>query len=289
MMNDLNHRAMLASLTRRIWQAATVDRDIAEQAENETGAVHGSLKVIKELVPSTSLKKIKRVADIGYIEHCNMTVPGFIRGQNLLCTAAHERYTKVQAQVRDAFDEAVLEFTKEYPKIVAGAPKRLKRAFKESDFPSPAAIPSYFEYKIQFFPVPTVDDWRVEGLADGDMEQLRIDAEASIKSMYNDATRQVFYRARVVLEKIANQAKDYVGGPGASLLRDATIENLKEVSELVSMMNISEDPLLYQIGKEMTDHFANIEGPELRKSAQMRKDVASAAASIMKRIAVLKQ
>jgi hypothetical protein len=289
MNRNLNHRAMLAVLNRRVWQAATIDHEIAEQAERDTGAEHGSMKVIKALVPPETISGIRRIAQIGYDEHIRMTVPSFIRGQSLLCTAAHERYLSIQSEVRDSFDDAVRKFTKEYPSIIAAAPKRLKGAFKEGDFPTVSAIPTYFEYKVQFFPVPTVEDWRIEGLADEDMEQHRIEAEAAIKAMYDNATRQVFERAKTVLENIARQAKDYTGGPGASLLRNATIDNLKEVAELVSMMNVSQDPLLYQIGKEMVEHFSTLEGEELRKSAQMRKDVASAAASIMKRFATIKQ
>lgn len=288
-MADLSHRAMLASLTRRIWQAATVDRDIAEQAEQRTGAEQGTLKVIKELAPKEYISPIRRVADIGYAEHIRMTVPGFARGQNLLCTATHERYCRVHVEIRDAFDDHVKSFEGIYPEIIDSAPKRLKKAYKRGDFPTPSEISSYFEYKVQFFPVPSVEDWRVEGLSDGDMAQHRKDAEEAIQGMYNNATRQVFERARVVLEKIAQQAKDYTGGPGASLLRDATVENLKEVSELVSMMNISQDQSLYKIGKEMVEHFSNIDGPELRKSAKMREDVVTAATKIMKRIPNIKQ
>lgn len=285
---NLNHRAMLAILNRRIWQAATVDRDIAEQAEADTGAERGTLKVIKELVPKHYLSTIKHIADLGYTEHLRMTVPGFVRGQSLLCTATHQRYSEIQSAVKHDFDEAVRQFSAIYPNIVKNSPKRLRGAFKESDFPTPSAIPGYFEYRVQFFPVPTVEDWRVEGLSDEDMEKHKADAEATLKAMYDNATRQVFERAKTVLEKIADQAKNYVGGPGAALLRDATIENLQEVAQLVEMMNISEDPALYQIGKEMREHFDHLTGAELRKSAQMRQDVVSAAASIMKRFAVVK-
>lgn len=285
MQNDLNHRAMLAVLNRRIWQAAATDRNIAEKAEKEAGAERGTLKVIKELVPKDYLSSIRRIADIGYDEHVKMTVPGFMRGQNLLCTGALERYSSIQKEIIYNFQKEVESFIDIYPGLYSKAQKRLGRSFRPNDFPSHNELPGYFEYSIKFFPVPRVMDWRIEGLADGDVEKYRDEAYQSIKAMYDAATLEVFRRAKLTLTSLADQATKYEPKfGGASLLREATIEAIKEMANLVSEMNIAHDPELYKIGKEMRDNFAKLDAKALRHSEEERKTVAVTAMDILKRI-----
>ncbi len=283
-MADISHRCMLVSLSRRVWQAATTDRDLAEQAESDAGAEHGTLKVVKALAPKEYLEPIRRISDYGYVEHRRMTVPGFLRGQDLLATKTFDQYVEVQGLIRNKFHETVNDFKSVYPALLKSAPARLKGAYKKADFPTVDEIDHYFDYTVNFFPVPSIDDWRIDGLQDDQREKLRIEADQKVAEMYNAATRTVFERARKTLENIKNQAENYVGGPGASLLRDATIENLKEISELVQMMNITNDPELNQVGKDMVAEFGNLEGHELRRNERMRTDVATAASRILDRI-----
>jgi hypothetical protein len=128
------------------------------------------------------------------------------------------------------------------------------------------------------------DDWRIDGLADDDREKLRLEADERISAVYNNATKTIFERAKNMLENIARQAADYEGGPGASLLRNVTIDNLREFAETITYMNVTNDPVLHKIGKEMISNFDNITGPEIRANEKMRKDVKNAAQRILKKI-----
>lgn len=281
-MTDVTHRAMLASLTQRAWKATATDREVAMQAEQNADAETGTMRVIKELTPKQYIKPIHTIMTIGYTEHRSMTVPGFIRGQYLLATAVFDRYCQVHALVRDQFNEAVENFCNFYPNILDAAPKRLGKAFRENDFPTKHQIKGFFEYSIQFAPIPQISDWRLEGLSDQDTEKLRQEVEQNVKAMYATATQEVFDRARVILEKIVSQSQAYTGKFGGSaVLRDATIENLKEISELVCSMNISDDPLLAKIGQDMVNEFSNVKGAEIRKNAKVREDVMAAAQRIL--------
>jgi hypothetical protein len=284
MANNLNHRSMLVTFTRRVWQAATTDSDLAHEIERTTGSANGSMKVVKKLVPEEFLKPIQRVAEIAYQEHQRMTVPGFVRGQNLLATAMMERYSAVHFELKNRFDRYVEEFVGLYPKLVETAPQRFKgMAYDASDFPHPSSIPGYFEYKIFFSPVPEVEDWRIEGLQDDDMERLRKEADDRIVMMYDKATEEVFERAKKTLTNVADQAERYEGGPGANLLRDATVEALKEMAELVCLMNVTGNQTLKKVGEEMVANFSTLSGPELRAKdgGKMRQDLATTAKAIL--------
>lgn len=282
--NTLQDRAVLVSLTRRLWTAHAIDREISQKAEAQADAETGTMRVIKELAPKEYIARVRRIADFGYTEHTRMSVPGFVRGQNILSSQLFDRYAEIQGSIREAFEQEVRKFIDIYPDIIKKAPDRLGSAYKEADFPTQAQMASYFEYRVRFFPVPAIGDWRLDGLTEEANEKIRDELRDEVREKFTMATMEVYDRARGVLEKILEQAKNYQGGPGASLLRDAMIENLKEVSSLIPAMNIIGDPKLDAIGREMIDHFCNIEASELRKNEQMRKDIAKIAENILKKI-----
>lgn len=287
-MTDLSHRAMLAILHQRAWKATATDREVASHAEAAYEAESGTMRVIKELTPKSYIQPIQQIMGLGRHEHYRMTVPGFSRGQHLLATAMFDRYAMIQSEIKEQFYRAVDNFLTIYPEILEEAPVRLANAFREEDFPTEAQIKSYFEYRVRFAPIPSTNDWRLEGVTDRDTAKLRGEIEDEVRAMFNAATKEVYERAHGVLVSIANQAKTYVPGPGAAQLRDATIANLKEVSELVVKMNITKDPLLDQIGNEMLTEFAHLQGAELRKSAELRDSVASAATRMLAKMAAVK-
>lgn len=278
-----SNNAVLVSLNQRAWKATATDRDIASQAEEANEAETGVISVIKKLTPNHYISPIKSIMAIGRTEHYRMTSPGLTRGLHLLAAPMMQRYTMIQSEVQDQFVLAVNRFVSIYPSILEMAPDRLGKAFKEEDFPTAAQIKTFFEYKIKLVPVPDLNDWRLDGLTNEDTDQIRSDIENDVRSMFNTATRELYDKARSVLEKVANQAKEYKGGPGSSTLRDATIDSLKEMAELIPLMNVTNDPVLFDIGKEMTDNFTNIVGSDLRKNEEMRHDLGATIGRILDR------
>jgi hypothetical protein len=284
-MNNLGDRAVLVSLSTRAWRATAADREIAKQTENEYQAAQGTMKVVKDLVPRSVTAPIFRIIDYGRSEHYRLTCLGFTKGQQLLSTALFDRYCITQNEIREGFNFAVQRLCEMYPEVLEEAPKRLGNAFKISDFPTVEQLPGYFYYKSTFAPIPSTEDWRLEGLAEGDMTEVRRDVEESIHSMYQEATKEIYERAREVLKNIASQARSYESTfGGSSLLRNATIENLKDVSGLICQMNITNDPVLTEIGEDMVKEFSQLEGEELRKDAKQRESIATIAERLMKKM-----
>ena len=271
MRNPIAHRAVLVSLTQRMWKGTATDREVAAQAELSAGAEQGTMTVIKELTPKYLMLQIKGVARLGRTEHYRMTVPGLITGQHLLPTAMFETYMLAQGAIKDQFFEAVEDFIKLYPDIRHKAASRFGTAYRDKDFPSVHGIRSYFDYSYHPSPVPDVSDWRLDGVDSKHVDELRKEVEDSVANMYREATKTVFERAREMLESLISQAKNYsLDAPGA-MLRDATIEHVRELSSLVCSMNVTGDPVLEDVGQRMLKEFADLSGKELRSSADSRK------------------
>jgi hypothetical protein len=217
-------------------------------------------------------------------------MPGLFKHQYLLATRMFETYMLTQDEIKHQFQRVVDDYCdKAYPDIRDKARIKLGTSFKESDFPSTSSIKGYFDYRINVAPVPEVNDWRLEGVPQKNVDELRNEIEDSVRGMYNDATRTMFERARSMLEKFYSQAKSYnTNAPGATL-RDPTIEQMKELAYIVCDMNITNDPLLDKVGKEMLRDFVDLKGSELRRSAELRDDIADKAKKILAKMSPVKR
>lgn len=283
-MSKISHRAMLMTLSIRLWKATATDRSVAIQAELSNSAESGTMTVIKKLAPKHVIHPIGTIARIGREEHYKLTLPGLVKGQCLLPTAVFERYMMTQREIKESFFAAVENFIRIYPEIIAKAPKRLGGANRASDFPSVTVIRSYFDYSYHPSPVPEVSDWRLDDqISSVDQEQMRSEITASVEGMYAKATAEVFAQCQEWLENLKKQAENYnVRAPGA-MLRDATIENMQEFVDIVQSMNITGDPKLAAVIADMRK-FSKMAGEELRKSEDKRTEVADLAGSILAKI-----
>ncbi len=281
---NINARAMLCSLSLRAWRGTMMDDALSKVTEKAVKAESGTMKVIKSLMPQHMLDPITHIMNVARQEHYRFTVPGLFRGQHLLCTKAFDDYIYIQRGLKEHYWEAVNNVISIYPDVVEAAPKRLHDAYRESDFPSVEKLKTFFAYDLQFCPIPDLKDWRMEGMVDADTELLKNEIEDDIRLMYRRATRDVFERAKEILTGIATQAKEYEQKFGESRLRDATIQNLKDMSALVVKMNVTGDKELEKLGYEMLEAFADVDGPLLRSNQSARDKIAAAAERLLKGI-----
>lgn len=280
---SLSSRSMNVSLTQRIWQARSTDRALAQGVEAQTDAQNRTMKVMKQLAPSDYLLPIRRIAQLGRDQHERLTLPGVFKGQQLLATKLFDEYVNIQGQVKDQFDIEVRRFADElYPEIMNMAPKLLGRAYRPTDYPAPAQIKSYFEYSIRMAPVPDSGNWLLDDVDQEDMNKLRNELDNTQNEMFREATKELFTRTQEILTKLADQAKNFTDGPGSGpLLREVTINAVKDMAVLVSSMNMAADPTLDAVGKEMVKQFGDLDAGELRKSQEMRNSVAALANELL--------
>jgi hypothetical protein len=288
-MANLSHRAVMVVLNQRAWKGKAVDREVAAQAEINANAEQGTMTVIKQLTPKYLIQPITNIMQEGRAAHYKKTLPGLFRGQAILPTKMFEDYMVEQQEYGDQFFSAVDKFIGIYPDIREAAKGKLGTSYKESDFPTADAIRSYFDYKVTPGPIPEATDFRLEGVSAENTAVFSSEVQDSVKQLYADATKTMFDRARAYLENFYRQAKNYnVKAPGA-MLRDATIDQMNAFAEMVCDMNITGDPLLEQVGKELLKDFVDLSGKELRKSAEMRTEIADKAKRILDKMTPVKR
>lgn len=281
----LSSRSMFVSLNLRMWTANAADRSIAMRVEKDTEAQNNTMRVVKQLVPSEYTLPIKRLAIYGREQHERLTLPGLVKGQQLLATKLFDEYAYAQQEIKEAFETEVKRFVEEYPTIMMGAPIRLGKAFREHDFPTQQEISSYFSYNIRFTPVPDAGNWLLDDVDHEDLDKLRNQVENEKNNMFRDAMKDLMERSRSVLQNLKMQADTYTDGQAnGGILREPTIDAVKDMARLISSMNITGDPMLDAIGREMQTEFATMEAKELRHNATTRNRIAEVAARILKKM-----
>lgn len=282
---SLANKSMFVSLHQRVWTAAKRDQSLAGMVEEETKAQQNTFRVMKQLVPSHFLAPINRIALLGRAQHERLTLPGLVKGQQLLATKAFEEYAIIQGDLKEEFWKEVDRFAEIYPKIIEMAPSRLGSAFKASDYPDPKNIRAHFDYKLRFSPVPQGDNWFMDGIEGAVLDDLRNEVENEKNEMFRAATHELMVRTKEILEKLAKQAAEYQKTNG-NLLSDATINAVKDMAYLVNTMNITEDPKLTVIGKEMIQEFSDLDAKELRGNEEARTKIADITKRILGRMEV---
>jgi len=284
-MSSLSDKAMFASLSIRTWQASATDRAVAVKAEVDHNAQHRTMRVFKNLVPSEYLIPIKRLATLGRMRHEHLTLPFNQKGVQLLSTRLYDEYAFEQSSIRDSFLEEVKTFKRLYPDIVRTAPRRLGMAFRAEDFPNPKDIGDYFDYTVTFTPVPDAGNWLLEHVNSHDMEELRNKLVNENNTMFREATSKLYERAEQVLSNLAYQVITYKEGQSnGALLREPTLDAVREMAVLLEDMNITADPILEATAKIMQEKLSNIDGKELRENQEKRNQIASITNGILERI-----
>jgi len=278
------NRAMLVDLDQRVWQAVSADRGIAARVEQDHEAQFKTLRVVKQLVPREKLLPINRLAQMGREHHEKLTLPGLMKGQQLLATRLFNEYASAQSEIKDAFYSEVNRFAEIYPEIVESAPKRLGKTFRATDFPRVDGIVSFFSYSHRFSPVPDGQNWFLDDVSTGAMDALRNEVENEKNDLFRDAAKNLMERTKAVLENFSSQIETFDADAPSGKLRDVTINAVKEMAELASRMNIVGDPMIDAISKEMMEHFSALEGRELRQHDEVRSKVGEIAKRLLKRM-----
>lgn len=262
---NTDYNAFQVELRISMWGGEAIDRPLARQAEDAAMAERGTMKVVKELIPVEFIQPIKRAAGRARTIHYEMTLPGMTKGTGLLATKLYSKYFDRLSAIKDEFDEAVREFVGNYPDILANAEARFGSAYGVGDYPTQADMEKRFDFNVRAFPIPSGKDWRLEGVIDAHLESMKEQVDEDVRAMYVDATQELYERLHGVVARCVNQLKN-----SEAIVRKQSLENLREMAELVPAMNIAHDKRLHDMAKEIQSMLTGVDAVSVNNSANLR-------------------
>jgi len=278
MSKSLAEKAMIADLTIGCWTGRKMDRDKSWQFAEESHAQGDAGTWWTQLVPKRDLKEITSTLNMGRSKHKQFTLPWNDSGERILPAQAFMTYTDEMRTLRAQFEEEVSDFLQIYPMIIDKAEERLGDLFRHDAYPSVEQMQRKFHWTVDFYPLPSANDFRVN-LQNDEVNQIKAQIEERVEQRIENAMRDLWERLHHVISKAADTLKD----PDKKF-RNSLIENIVDLCDILPKLNIMEDDNLERIRQMAANEVADATPEILRVDERLRRTTANSARKIVNEI-----
>jgi len=276
---SLSEKAMLVKLSCSMWAARKYDRNISEKvaADYHTGKDAGRYN--KVLIAQDAIKAIQKAVGDARQFHYDNTLPWTNEGERILPASNFMGYSQEMRGYKQVFECEVNRFLASYDSYVNEARIRLNGMFRAADYPSRAELERKYAFDTSISPLPNSSDFRVS-LQDAEVEKIRESIEMRVEAAQETAMQDIWGRLYKVVDCMVERLskKDAV-------FRDTLIGNAQELVNLLPKLNLTDDPALEKIRKDVETKLCNYTPDDLRGSQITRKKAANDAEAILKSMA----
>ena len=276
---QLSDRALLVQLSISTWSANKLDKEISAETTANKGAISGSGRYHKSLLPMCDLlDNIKSKAGLIRTKFYDNTLPWGVKGIQILPSANYLAFMTDFRKERAEYEQLVNRFVPAYPQLVADAQNLLGASYKASDYPDVGDIADKFRMDMQVMPVPN-DDFRVN-IADEELARIQEEVQARVTQASQAAMKDVWQRLYDRVKHLADKLDD-----PKSRLHESTVQHIAEMCELLPRLNFADDPDLEAMRQEVEAKLVGHSKDALVTDPTLRRTKASEANDIAARMA----
>ena len=277
---DVLGRAMLANVTIGVWEARKHDKVVTDKVNDEYAASHEAGRYHKHLFggPVAELSALVTASHYLRWTHYAQTLPWSDAGWRLLPTANYMEYCKIMREKRADFDAAVEKFVAAYPRLVREAKAKLNGMYKESDYPSSAAVRRKYHASLDFEPIPSGSDFRVT-LPKEEMKRLAREVEERLSRQVTHAMQAAWGRLGTAVEELQERL-----GRDAKGLRAGVLSKLGELADVLGRLNLTQDAALEKARKQVLTQLATLDAKGLKKDEAARERAVASVEDILKQV-----
>lgn len=271
---SISNSAMLVELNISCWTGQKVDRAATTKVTDEARAASDAGQFKKNLTAGTTLRKaIADYAALCRTWHNGRTMPWSDRGPRLLPTSMFFDYKKEVNARRDYFMSKVDEFCEEYPRLLADAPQHLGDLFNPLDYPSVEEVRNKFGFQLVFSPVPESGDFRLQA-GEHELAELRQQYEDAYEVRVKDAMQSAWDKVHDMLTKMSEKLTEPEDDAAKTKLFHGTfLTNVDELCGLLTHFNVTKDPQLEQVRRDLERMVRGVDIEAIRKDAYTRMDL----------------
>ena len=259
--------ALLATFNTSAWPIARQDRKLtlAAIASLEAGSRKVGRFVKNRLDPSNPYwRSICRKRDVARQVHYAYTLP-WQDGVRLVNPLALEEYQEAMEKAETGYWAAVDAFIYNAPHLVKDAEQVLGEYFRDSDYAD--LCREAFDFSVSLQPMPHDDQFKEVSTIIGIEKAQELADELITKQseQWTAATRDVWNRVHGALKHASDKLHHGLR------LHDSVLDNLQELTDLLPLLNITNDPDLEQARRELSALFGRfssvtVKGEGNRKS-----------------------
>jgi len=271
---SISSSAVLVDLNISVWTGRKMDKKVSAEidADHSTQVRAGNYN--KALMAGAQeLEAVNKYAGATRSWHGQQTLPWSDAGTRLVPTMRLFDYKTELATREREFEHLVNEFLIAYDTLVQGAQFRLGSLFNADEYPPRDVVASKFGFRYVFSPLPTSGDFRVD-IGNEGLAELKQQFDTNQDRYIQQAMLDVWLRVKDVAERLSNQLRvDDSGGKGK--LYQSTLDGALELCEMLRSMNLTNDPELEQVRKNLQMTLQGVDLKELKKDEQVRLSVKS--------------
>ncbi len=284
----LSERTMLTTLRLGVWSGKLHDQDVTEEiSESHKADLKDAGSYSKQIVSRKFLGPVLSVGRVVSQTHKLLTLPWDDDGTRILTAVGHGHYTDQMRLRRHAFEAAAATFCKGLPEYITEAKVRLGTMFDPDDYPTKDELKAKFSMDVEIKSVPEAGDFRTK-LSDASIKAITKDIEDRSNARVEKAMNEIFQRVYGVAEKMAERLREYKpaeeGKPSENRFKDSLVYNIKEQADLLSSLNITNDPRITQLQKQLLDELVEHSPEILRTNDRIRNKTADKAEAILKKV-----
>jgi hypothetical protein len=276
----LNDKALLVSLSISQWTARKLDKKATKEVADNNRASTSAGRYNKSLLPLNDLlANVHQKTGLIREKFAKNTLPWGVDGTRILPSANYLQFMQDFRKEKSEWQHLVTQFIDNYDYLVADAKRMLGDLYNEADYPSKDAITDKFNMDMGIYPVPS-NDFRVE-LSSDELTRIQEDLEARMNNIQQEAMSDCWHRLYKHVEHIADKLSD-----PKNIFRDSMIENARETCDLLTRLNVADDPNLEAMRRQVESKLLGDHPDTLRNDPDVRQDTAEEARKIMDAMSV---
>jgi hypothetical protein len=283
----LEDKGMLVRLNIGQWTAAKKDKQAtAEVAENHQSDIDmGNYR--KALVAKEGLKIVQQVAGAARLFHLANTFPWTFDGVNLLPSDNFIYYRNGISKLKSDFEMATADVLSNYDAMIQDARRRLNGLFNADEYPDSWELEAKYYFRVSFDPIPISSDFRLT-LTDGEETRIRQEITDRASRAAETANREAWKRLHDTVLRFVETLPAFdpnAAGKDRGTFRDSLVTNAVELCDLLTRLNITNDPHLETMRKEVEKKLTGYTAKTLREDDRTRAAVTKDAQAILDAIA----
>jgi hypothetical protein len=272
--------SMLVDLSISVWTAKRRDKQATAEVLADKKAVKSAGAFNKNLLADCEeLASIQKFAANARQMHYAMTMPWSNSGLRLLPTKKFFDYQQAMTKLQGEFDRLVSAFLSAYTWQITQVHAKLGDLFLQDEYPTTKTLRHKFAFRLSYIPVPEVGDWRVD---------MEAEAREALREQYADFyRRQTEQAVQTKVNKLREQLTTFVcqltvSGEDRGKIFDGTIDNIRELADMLAACNFAGDPMLTEAQENLERSLAGVCKDDLVRNPGFRESTRQTMEQVLK-------
>jgi hypothetical protein len=255
-------------------------RTQAEVAANKGSGSAKAASVYKNLFADCpELDDIIKFQARARARHYALTLPWNDNGLRLLPARSLLDYKAEMNRYGDEFAMRVGKFLDKYAVLVSAAAFKLGTLFDRDEYPMRDQIARKFAFTVDFAPLPTAGDFRVD-VENGALAELTREYEQRMAAQVAAAQQDAWGRMYEALTRLKDRLTLDADGK-RKVFHETAVTNAQELCSALTQLNITNDPALEAARQRLEEALMGVRADTLRKEEGERLVVLERVSSIL--------